>query len=97
MQELERAGHKGIWEKNIPGGQGTEVAKALGGDVAAAVRDPKDSVAGAEALGTGRAGKVGRWVRGTFYASEKERKCRVLSRERAGSNFRFERIFPAAI
>lgn len=96
MQELERAGHKGIWEKNIPG-QGTEVAKALGGDVAAAVRDPKDSVAGAEALGTGRAGKVGRWVRGTFYASEKERKCRVLSRERAGSNFRFERIFPAAI
>lgn len=95
MQELERAGHKGIWEKNIPG-QGTEVVKALGGD-AAAVRDPKDSVAGAEALGTGRAGKVGRWVRGTFYASEKERKCRVLSRERAGPNFRFERIFPAAI
>lgn len=32
MQELERAGHKGIWEKNIPG-QGTEVAKALGGDI----------------------------------------------------------------
>lgn len=63
MQELERAGHNRIWEKNIPG-QGTEVTKALGGDVAAAVRDSKDSVAGAKAPRTGRAGKVRRWVRG---------------------------------
>lgn len=52
MQELERAGHKGIWEKNIPG-QGTEVAKALGGDVAAAVRDSKHSVAGQVRAGGG--------------------------------------------